>query len=358
MSAQQQQQQQQQNFIKFSTYNSKTNKIEDMKEKEYQNYLEKLNMTNYFNKDGHFNKEESESESEDECPIDGCYEEGKCDEKKCFYADKYYAEHKEEYESESEDEEGEECEEEKKACYYCDAEATGLYKDNANNLQYACKDCKEEFIIDFEEEKEEEEKREEEKEEDEWWKPAYNSFEEAILGEFGDESEQAKKYNIGMFALKENITAIIESDEEEEEYFAYCEERKKKYIKELKKEECEQKDFIKDFPEHWELAKKNEKSQFYEKLKSDFIKEKREKKEVKKKFIIKKSQRVKVIELILKHLKIKLSLKTLYENYTNGKTHKKIRDYNKERGFGGHYNNPYTLYFDNEELPEFMTTLI
>ena len=258
MSAQQQQQQQQQNFIKFSTYNSKTNKIEDMKEKEYKKYLEKLNMTNYFN------KEESEEE-----------------------------------ESESEDEEGEECEEEKKACYYCDAEATGLYKDNADNLQYACKDCKDEFIIDFEEEKEE---------------------------------EKQKKLVVDL-----NLPCV------------YCDDGLSyKYIN-------DKGGFV------YSCVDCKEEKEREENLTSEFMKLlniKEEKKEVKKKFIIKKSQRVKVIELILKHLKIKLSLKTLYENYTNGKTHKKIRDYNKERGFGSHYNNPYTLYFDNEELPEFMTTLI
>lgn len=33
-------------------------------------------------------------------------------------------------------------------------------------------------------------------------KGLYDSFEEMIVGEFGDESEQAKKYNVGMFKKK------------------------------------------------------------------------------------------------------------------------------------------------------------
>lgn len=69
-----------------------------------------------------------------------------------------------ESESEYEDEE-EDCEEEKKACYYCDAEARGYYKDNAGNLQYSCKDCNLKLYIDFEkEEKEAQEARERVKE--------------------------------------------------------------------------------------------------------------------------------------------------------------------------------------------------
>ena len=36
----------------------------------------------------------------------------------------------------------------------------------------------------------------------EWWKPFYNSFEEAIVGEYGDQSEQAKKYGFGVFKEK------------------------------------------------------------------------------------------------------------------------------------------------------------
>ena len=51
----------------------------------------------------------------------------------------------------------------------------------------------------------EKEKMEKEKmEKEEWWKPAYNSFNEAIVGEFGDESEQAKKYGVGIFSPKED----------------------------------------------------------------------------------------------------------------------------------------------------------
>ena len=38
---------------------------------------------------------------------------------------------------------------------------------------------------------------------DEWWKYSYDSFAEAIVGEFGDESEQAKKYSVGLYAPKE-----------------------------------------------------------------------------------------------------------------------------------------------------------
>jgi len=34
---------------------------------------------------------------------------------------------------------------------------------------------------------------------EEWWRPAYESFEEAIVGEYGDQSEQAKKYGFGVF---------------------------------------------------------------------------------------------------------------------------------------------------------------
>ena len=37
---------------------------------------------------------------------------------------------------------------------------------------------------------------------DPWQKSSYNSFEEAIVGEYGDKSEQAKQYSVGMFAPK------------------------------------------------------------------------------------------------------------------------------------------------------------
>ena len=33
----------------------------------------------------------------------------------------------------------------------------------------------------------------------EWWEPAYNSFEEGIVGEFGDSSSLAKRYGFGVF---------------------------------------------------------------------------------------------------------------------------------------------------------------
>ena len=35
-----------------------------------------------------------------------------------------------------------------------------------------------------------------------WWSPAYESFEEAIIGEYGDESYQAKKYGFGVFSAE------------------------------------------------------------------------------------------------------------------------------------------------------------
>ena len=38
--------------------------------------------------------------------------------------------------------------------------------------------------------------------EDDWWKPFYNSFEEAIVGEYGDQSIQAKRYGFGVFKPK------------------------------------------------------------------------------------------------------------------------------------------------------------
>ena len=37
---------------------------------------------------------------------------------------------------------------------------------------------------------------------EDWWSPAYKSFEDAIVGEYGDESYQAKQYGVGVFKKK------------------------------------------------------------------------------------------------------------------------------------------------------------
>tara|TARA_R110002126_G_scaffold12708_1_gene54914 strand:+ start:1218 stop:1430 length:213 start_codon:yes stop_codon:yes gene_type:complete len=63
--------------------------------------------------------------------------------------------------------------------------------------------------------------------------------------------------------------------------------------------------------------------------------------------------REQVVNIIITHLNIRLSLNKLYENYTEGKYHKKIIEYNKNRGVL-HYRNPWSLYFDDEPLPEFI----
>jgi len=63
--------------------------------------------------------------------------------------------------------------------------------------------------------------------------------------------------------------------------------------------------------------------------------------------------RKQVIEMILKHLNIRLSLDKIYENYTNSKYHKKVIKYNKKKG-AIHPRNPWCLYTDGEPLPEFI----
>tara|TARA_R110000737_G_scaffold345815_1_gene374838 strand:- start:399 stop:1154 length:756 start_codon:yes stop_codon:yes gene_type:complete len=120
--------------LEFLCENGEFEEYTENQEKEYKRILKDLNIENYFNDmeeaekqavkdraarratDENRDKENeeikkrreifeaTEEESEDECPVDGCFEEGKCDNKKCFYAEKYYAEHKEEYESEDEEE--------------------------------------------------------------------------------------------------------------------------------------------------------------------------------------------------------------------------------------------------------------
>jgi hypothetical protein len=58
-------------------------------------------------------------------------------------------------------------------------------------------------------------------------------------------------------------------------------------------------------------------------------------------------KRREMIEEILKDLGIKTSLNNLYINYTNGKTNKKIVEYNAQRG-KAHVGNPWSLVMPNE----------
>ena len=67
--------------------------------------------------------------------------------------------------------------------------------------------------------------------------------------------------------------------------------------------------------------------------------------------------RKQVIEMILKHLNIRLSLDKIYENYTNNKYHKKVIEYNKKKG-AIHPRNPWCLYMNGEPLPEFISEAI
>ena len=65
--------------------------------------------------------------------------------------------------------------------------------------------------------------------------------------------------------------------------------------------------------------------------------------------------REQIINMILQHLKIRLSLDDLYDNYCKKKYHKKVIQYNKNKG-ALHFKNPYSLYggLENEPLPNFI----